>query len=454
MANSAVLNYVYGGKKMRRSKLLLLLGISVFVILTGCQSQSANSDADIDADESVFPVELEVISTGVLDAEKVIIGEINASSEVNVAPKVAARIESIKVKKGDQVKVGQTLATLEQTDYLNSVKQAEVSLVSAKASLDNAKANYEYNITQAQQNVDNAKLSLENALIGNRNAVTAYNDANVNLERMTALFEADAISKKDLEQVESAYNQAKAGVEQSDIAVKQAKASIEAAEKALNQANRTEGIKVAEVSVEQAQLSLDLSKQQLANTVITAPSNGEITAINSEIGEMASQQAVFFQIVQTEPMIVKAKLSEEVLKNFNVGDSVVVTINAVNEQTNGIVRYISYVTEPQTKAYSMEIELTDAAEVLRPGMIAEVTANNADAKEVIIAPIKALVLNGEEYYVYVVEDQRAVKRQVEVGRENNQFVEIISGLSVGEQIIVKGHLTINEGVLIQTVGGQ
>ena len=440
--------------KLRKSKLLLLLGICVFVILTGCQSQSTNIDVDADADESVFPVEVETVSQGVLDAAKVIVGEISASSQVNVAPKVAARIESIKVKKGDQVKAGQTLATLEQTDYLNSVKQAEVSLLSAKASLENAKSNHEYNITQAQQNVDNAKLSLENAVIGNRNAVTAYNDANTNLERMTALYEANAISKKDLEQVESAFNQAKAGVEQSEIAIKQAKASIEAAEKALNQAKRTEGIKVAEASVEQAQLAVDLSKQQLSNTVITAPSNGEITAINLEVGEMASQQAVFFQIVQTKPMIVKAKLSEEALKNFNVGDSVVVTVKAVNEQTNGVVRYISSVTEPQTKAYSMEIELADAAEVLRPGMIAEVVANVINAEEVILVPIKALILDGDAYHVYVAEDQRAVKRHVELGRENNQFVEIRSGVSVGEQIIVKGHLTINEGVLIQVVGGQ
>ncbi len=430
---------------------IFLLGLSMIVLLGGCQASPTASDGE---QERAFPVQTVSLGTGLLEEGKTLIGEISPNSSVSVVPKVSAKVISISVAKGDLVQAGQTLATLEQTDYLNNVKQAETSLATAKANLANAIASQEYNVFQSEQGLENAKLSYENVQLSYQNALNAYNDVNNNHQRMAALFEANAISKREFEQSEMQLVQAEAGLQQSELALKQAEVAITNAEKAVEQAKRTEGIKVSEASVLQAELSLSLAREQLENTVIKAPVAGEVTTINVEIGEIASQQGAFFNIIQVNPMLVKAKLTEELLTSFAVGDTVTIRVKAVNQELQGTVRYVSSVTEQQTKAYIMEVEFVPADSVVKSGMIAEIiNQSRQQGTEVLLLPIEALIMENQNYHVFVVADQRAEKRQVQLGQENNNYVEVIDGLQVGDQVIVKGHLTIEEGALIQVTGG-
>ena len=102
----------------------------------------------------------------------------------------------------------------------------------------------------------------------------------------------------------------------------------------------------------------------------------------------------------------------------------------------------------------MEIELTATPDILRPGMIAEVSAAVDSDSQVTLVPSKALILDGQSYYVYIISGDRAERRQVEIGRDSNEYIEVISGLAVGDRVISKGHLTIQDGAKIQILGGE
>lgn len=433
---------------------VLLLGISAIILLGGCQGQPTTNPVG-EVPERAFPVETVNAAWGSLQEAVSVVGELSPYVTVNVTSKVSAKVEGIRVNKGDRVAAGQILAVLEQTDFNNQVKQAERGLLSAQASFENAKAGHEHQISQAQQSVDNAELAYKNSEINLKKTQDTYADAQTTYERMKQLYEANAISKRDFEQAETGLSQARAGLEQVEIAIEQAKAGVKAAELALRQAERTEGIAVAEAAVKQAELSLELAQEQLNNTVVKAPVDGEIAMINVEIGEFVSPQSPFFQIIQVDPMLVKGKVTEEALGKFAVGDTVSVYVKAINQTVEGKIRYISAVTEPQTKAYTLEVELASSSQNVRSGMIAEIIAQDAEsAEQSLIIPVSALIMENQNYYVYRVVGDRAERAAVQLGRENSEYVEIIEGLHEGEQVIVKGHLIIEEGALIQVMGGK
>lgn len=431
---------------------IMMTLILVSSLAIGCQGASDSGDQP--GTERSYPVEVSQVILGAMDSALVVTGELTAQSEVDLIPKAAGRVEEILVKKGDYVEKGQVIARLEAKDYENNLAQARVGLESALVNYDSVKFGQDFNLIQSEQNLENAKLGLRNAELAEGNAKQALADTELNLERMQALYAADAIAKKDLEQVETGYLQAQAGYEQAQIGIIQAQAAIATAEKALEQAKRPDNIKMTQVQVDQARIQVKLAEDQLANTVITAPIAGELTSLNAQVGAMASQQMAFGKIIQKDPMIVKSKLSEEGLKSFRTGDKVIVNVKAVDVAATGIVSFISSITDAQTKSYAMEIELTATSDILRPGMIAEISAAVDSDSQVTLVPSKALILDGQSYYVYIISGDRAERRQVEIGRDSNEYIEVISGLAVGDRVISKGHLTIQDGAKIQILGGE
>ncbi|MCF6093630.1 efflux RND transporter periplasmic adaptor subunit [Microaerobacter geothermalis] len=411
---------------MNKRMVSLFIGALFILILTGCSAlreQSTNAEPS----EQVYPVEIAPVEKGKVNDELIIAGDITAIKEVTVVSKLTGKIERIYVKKGDWVEKGQRLAQLDQSDILNNVKQAEAALQSAQANLANAKASRESGIIQAQQNLKNAQL--------------AYENAKINYERMRVLYDQGAISKQQFEQAETG--------------LKQAEASLNMAQESLNSANRTENIKTLEAAVKQAEVGLQIARDQLANTVIEAPITGQVVMIGSDEGEFTSPQAPFMTMMQTKPLIVKANISEDQLIYVKEGQQLEIQVKSVGKTLSGTVRFVSPVTSSQSRSYPIEIEVQEAPEVVKPGMIAEILLNKlSESKEQILVPIDAVIMSEGKSYVFVVNNDRAEKREVTTGKENGQFVVIEGGLTEGEQIVIKGQYTLKDGYAVRVTGGK
>ncbi|RKJ28893.1 biotin/lipoyl-binding protein, partial [Butyricicoccus sp. 1XD8-22] len=136
------------------------LFLSTALLLSGCNN---NADSEDTTEEVVreIPVETAAVTFGALTDDQLLTGQIEAENEVSILPSASGEITAIYVKKGDVVKVGQVIAQLDNTNELNAVKQAEISVKQAQLSLEDAQKsksdalkNIELQLEQAQSAYD------------------------------------------------------------------------------------------------------------------------------------------------------------------------------------------------------------------------------------------------------------------------------------------------------------
>jgi len=132
-----------------------------------------------------------------------------------------------------------------------------------------------------------------------------------------------------------------------------------------------------------------------------------------------------------------------------------VVIRAVQEQPfMGQVESIATVADPVKRNYAVKVSLPNSGGLIKSGMFAELTVNTMSKPGVLTVPVGAVLPKGGRDIVYVVDqDSRARVVEVETGIKNDQNMEIVSGLTAGQEVIIKGNTLVSDGTLVKVVGG-
>lgn len=306
-------------------------------------------------------------------------GMVRGQNEVYLMPKVPARVTGIHVNPGDRVAQGQTLITLDSSDY-----QATVA--------------------QAQAGVKAAGIQLENARLA--------------LERTEKLHAAGAASQQQLEQAQSGYE-------------------------------------AAQVAVEQANAALAMASLQISYCTLTAPISGVVGSINLSLGDTANPASPAAVVSETSQLEIEVMVSESEVSFIEVGSPVDIYVRAISEDAfKGQVASVATVPDTIKRNYAVKVILDNPEGSIKSGMFAEVVVNTISKDNAVCVPTNAVVPKGSRTVVYVVdEEKRAREREVEIGIENTSYVEIVNGLSVGEQVITKGSTLVADGTLVRVITG-
>jgi len=417
----------------RKSKLLIFLLLLTLTVV-GCAPKQETADKE--KKSGAVPVQVETAQKGILDAKAGIAGKFEPKETAAIAPKVNGKISAIHVKLGQKVNKGDVLFTLDSTDLQNTVKQSEAAYKSAQASLKQAEVN-------SSQGLDQAKSSLVQSESGITQAKQAYDDAKLNLERTKKLFEAGAVASVELEKSETTFKNA-------ETALKNAEIAFENAQKSVQYAGKKTAIQVAQASVEQARVNLENARDQFANATVTAPISGIVSIVNGAPGQMASPQAGVVTIVNINPIVVKGNLSESEITSIKVGAAVKVEVPAVNKTIDAKVTALSPVMDQQLKAYPFEIEIPNANEQWKSDMVVNVVFQgiNGQLQESIVIPRKAVFEEEGKQYVYKIENNKAVKVEVQIGEETSEQIVILKGVIENDEIVVKGQTLLTDGVKV------
>ncbi len=201
----------------------------------------------------------------------------------------------------------------------------------------------------------------------------------------------------------------------------------------------------AAARVAEAGASLTVVRTELQKTVVRAPFGGVVAELRAELGEYATPGApgvyiaAVIDLIDTDAIYVSAPLDEVDSGKVRVGQPVRVTLDphAGREFEGSVVRVAPYVedTQDQNRTFEIEIELADAdfARELPPGTTADVEVILAAHENVLRIPSYALLQGGS---VLVVEGEQLVEREVATGLRNWQWIEITSGLTAGEAVVV------------------
>lgn len=372
-----------------RYRFRILAGTLVIGLVLFSSGCGAKSTAAV-TEEKYFPVEVSPAAAQTLVETTAFSGKVVSEQEVSLVPKMPGKVTAVHVKVGDKVQAGTVLFTLDSTDLQKSIDMATIGVRTA-----------ETNYLRTKEQIDLAK---------------------TNLVRQKQLYDTGAISKVQLETAES-----------------------QASEKPLE---------LAQIQWDQAKVSLAQAQDSLSNMAITAPVDGTVSAVNVKYGEMASQAMASVIITKLDSLNISLSVPENIVNSLQVGQeaSVVVT-SAGDKEIKGKVLNVSPSSDSRTQLYAVKIALSNEDGVIKPGMFAKVEIPTKTKANVLTVKSEALVLKNGQNTIFVVEDDRAVAKEIVPGLDTGDHVEIVSGLKAGDKVIIKGQTLVEQGSKVKVVGG-
>ena len=366
---------------------------------------------DVVADGDVPPAAVARVERRNVGSTLAIAGEFKPFQDVDVHAKVAGYIRQIYVDVGDHVKEGQTLAVLEVPELAAQLTGSEAAVRAA-----------EEQIHKAQGDVQRAK-----------SAHAAAHSAYIRLKQ-AADSRAGLVAQQEVDD-----SQAK------DLETEGQTASAE-----------------AELASAKQQLEVTQANQKqysaLANyTRIVAPFAGVITNRYADTGALiaagtsSSTQAIpVVRLAETSKLRLVLPIPESVVAQIHLGDPVKVHVQALDQDIEGRVSRFADSLDLQTRTMETEIDFENRSGRLMPGMYTETQLSLRERKNVLTIPLEAVSRNGEEATVLAVNLENIVQeRKVRLGAEDSTRVEVLSGLTEGERVIIGNRSEYHDGEKIQ-----
>lgn len=228
----------------------------------------------------------------------------------------------------------------------------------------------------------------------------------------------------------------------------------------LEQLIDSQSISESELQRAQAAAQVAEAEQALWQTrvnfgTVRAPQDAVVTARHVEPGEVVESQQPLFELAVMNELVVRPGISERDVRHLSVGQVVPVNLDALPEQTiDGRIRRIFPLADATSRLVTIEISLPEDAfeRGVRPGYLGRIPMV-VDARPDTIAVPAAAIGDGEEgRYIYVVEDERLQRREVEVGITRGQWTEIRSGLAAGEIVLASNPIDMSDGTPVRIVG--
>lgn len=364
---------------------MLCLLIIVSLIATGCGKKK----------EVVKETELSVstASASIQDIAKneSYAGVIRGKNEVYIMPKIPARVTGIFVQPGDRVAAGQTLITLESTDFQAGIQQAEAAVAIAEA--------------------------------GKRVNEVQAETARASYERTEKMFEAGAASSQQLEAARGGYEALIAGT--------------------------------ADAMVAQAHAGLLAAQTQLDKCTLTSPIDGVVGTISLSLGDTANVASPAAIVTDVSELEVQVMVSEADVSFIKSGSSVDVLAKEVRDEPfKGVVKSIATVADPVKRSYMVKVTLPNEDGKIKSGMFVEVKVATETKSKVVCVPTSAVMPKNGHSIVFTVDSKKRSRSvEVQTGIKNERVIEITKGLHEGQQVIVKGNTLVNDGTLVRVVTG-
>jgi len=201
--------------------------------------------------------------------------------------------------------------------------------------------------------------------------------------------------------------------------------------------------------LEQARAQSQISGNQAAYGTLAAETDGVITAVLADAGQVVSPGQAVFRLARPDEKEVAIAIPESRLAELKAAPQIAVNLWAQPESfLKGEVRELAAAADPATRTYAARIRIVDPAPAAELGMTARVILGAGPAAPVIV-PLTAVVDNGQGPQVWVVADGKASPRAIEVARFGEDGVAIARGVQPGEAVILTGQRRLTPGQAVQ-----
>ncbi|MBI3830841.1 MAG: efflux RND transporter periplasmic adaptor subunit [Planctomycetes bacterium] len=364
-------------------------------------------------------------------------GTMEAMEQADLYAKVSGYVAEVRVDIGDRVKTGQLLAVLDVPELAKDLQEAKAQqaakTVSWKAAESAGMKAASAALEQAKRRLEVTRNELER-----RKSELALKE--VTFQRRERLFNEKAVTDQDLDETRCQLQVARAEVKIAESKIAAAEADVQSAE--AGHASAEAQVEIAKAQVDLAAAQVDKVQTLLQYTQISAPFDGVITKRWIDKGALVQAATVN----RTSPMFAVQRV--DAIRTFvDVPETEVsfVVLGIVAKvkpyglkgaSYDGKVTRIAAAINPGTRTMRAEIDLPNADGKLLHGMYAKVLLDLERHANVLAVPTSALLSEGQERFVLVVQDETAVRKPVKVGIEEGGRVEVLEGLSEADQVVV------------------
>lgn len=214
----------------------------------------------------------------------------------------------------------------------------------------------------------------------------------------------------------------------------------------------------AKTAMESQQKMVAQIKSQLSKTAVTAPFSGTIDDVLIEKGKVVAPGMELFRIVNLTNMYVTANVPENYIGQLKVGAIVDVYLNSLGKNYKGKVRQIGNYINPNNRTFGIEIALPNPDNLLRPNQVAVLKIEDYKNPKALLLPENIIqeIADGSKV-IYVIEkadsknNAKAARKTIEIGYTSGAFVEVKSGLQVGEIVITEGGKALKDGQTVEVI---
>ncbi|HEY0765124.1 MAG TPA: efflux RND transporter periplasmic adaptor subunit [Pyrinomonadaceae bacterium] len=382
---------------------ILLLGVSLLLaalFLTSCKSDYQASQRQGRPDsKTARQVKTIAVAETPFGETVTANGTLAAFDQTTVSVKVPGRVRIISVDLGSVVKSGQVIALVDSVDYKIRVQQAEAALAQARARLG-----------LAPEGTDDRIDPEKTATV--RQARAVLDEARFARDRAARLVEQGVIAKAEFDTATATFKVAEGRYQD-----------------AYEEIRNRQGI------LAQRRSELDLARQQLKDTSVIAPLDGIVQEKKTSVGEYLAAGAPVVDIVKMDPLRLRAQIPERESQTVHTGQDVRVTVEGDPIVYLGKIMRLSPVIAEQNRMLMVEADVRNNGK-LRPGSFAHAEIVTNDAKMAVTVPNNAIVTFAGIEKVIVVQNGKALEKPITTGRRTAEFTEIVSGISVGEKVII------------------
>ena len=347
-------------------------------------------------------------------------GTARAIREVSISPKVFGVVENLKIHENSFVKKNDFLLNLDNDEYLLNLEQAEAQLTTAKI-------DYGIRIKQETGSIlGNSLKSVDNKISNHR-----FTESVLKLDEK---YRAGKISLKE-------YEDARLKLDIDELFASSNKDKI---------LKNSTGLTSKYISYKKAKIDYD-------NTIIKAPFSGYVAGLNVVEDENINSSTQICKLVDIETIKMEIPVLESEVSHLVEGRNVDVIFNAFpTEKFSGKIKHISPIVDEQNKTCNVIVHIKNngkSSKKIKPGMNGNVTIEGEIYKKRLIVPKEAVIVRDNRKLIFIVDE--ATKKSkwlyIKTGLENFDFVEILTELEVGMQVVVTNNYTLAHDADVKVV---
>lgn len=388
---------------------VLLVGL---VVTRGIHAriQTASDVRQQTLDLAVPAVSVIHAKPGAVKDELTLPGNILAFSEAPIYARTNGYLKRWYADIGQPVKAGQVLAEIEAPEL-------------------------DQQVAQAKSNLQQAQSSLEQAIANRQQAKASEDLARVTATRWQNMADKGAVSRQENDQYQTQYKVQVATVESMDQAIAAARGTVSAME-----------------------ANVALLEQLRSYRTVTAPFDGVITARNTDVGALVNSgnggpAQELFHISASQRVRIFVYVPEANSRSAVVGATAELTLAEFpNKRFHGTVARTAESLDPSSRTLMTEVDIDNPSGELRPGAYADVHLALPGARSLIL-PVNAFLFRAEGQQVGVVRDDKAQLVSVKTGKDYGTEIEVLSGISESDLVIVNPPDSLTSGMAVRVISG-